>query len=716
MDSLAASSHKANLLPRLNSSLEFHEQSHRGVTRIAVYDPMSGKQYLLNSAAYLFAKALNGERNIDQAYQQLNHEQRQQLPQESLQSLVNQWLSFDILTSEDSDHKAQTPTNHWSNLILNPLAYKLPGFNPEPILEKAYQRLAPILRLQALYLGIGIILLGIYQAFLHWHQLVDYWQARFFSPANFLCLLAVYPVVKAIHELAHGLAAKHWGCSVREAGIQLLLFMPVPYMDISDANKLTNKYQRMAIAGAGIVSELVIAGLAMLAWLNLENGLLRDMAFNALLICSVSTLLFNGNPLLRFDAYYVLSDWLEIPNLDRRSKHFISNLFERHILRLDNPAPVTHSREPYWLALYGISALVYRLLLSFTIALFIASRFFIIGIGLACWLLVRQWLWPTCRYLYRLYRFTQSRQRKTLLINASAWVLGLTLLIGVIPLPQTLVVNGVIAVAEDSHIRAQTAGFVRAIKQPAGSPVNVDQPLIELSNPELEAKWQQLQARAEEVRLRQRQASLSSPIDAAKHSDELQFIQEQLIHLAEQRQQLTIYSSKSGILSLSTPNDLPGRYLTQGQVVGYIQDNGPSIAHVAVPQAWIRDLEMSTRGIEVIPHKQPFMKLSGALLTSSPKASRELPSSQLSDSHAGNILVDSRDKHSRKTLDPVFQYRVQLLPPEADNKDIHAHIPVGSAVAVRFIQPAEPMVKGIQRQIHRLWIKFKRLNQQPERA
>ena len=134
-----------------------------------------------------------------------------------------------------------------------------------------------------------------------WSALSVHWEARFLDPGNLLSLWLLYPLVKGLHELGHGFATRHWGGEVHEMGVMLLVFTPVPYVDASASSAFPSRNQRMVVAAAGIMVELLLTGVALLLWSYSDPGLLRDLCFNVLVIGGVSTLLFNGNPLLRFD-------------------------------------------------------------------------------------------------------------------------------------------------------------------------------------------------------------------------------------------------------------------------------------------------------------------------------------------------------------------------------------------------------------------------------
>ena len=168
---------------------------------------------------------------------------------------------------------------------------------------------------------------------------------------------------------------KVWGGEVREVGLMMLVLFPVPYVDASAASAFPSKWRRAVVAGAGIMAELAIAAAAILVWAAAEPGLVRAAAFNAALIGGVSTLLFNGNPLLRFDGYYVFADLVEIPNLAQRANRQVFHLIKRHAFGLSESASAVTARgEAPWLVIYSVAAFIYRFFIVLGIALFIAGN------------------------------------------------------------------------------------------------------------------------------------------------------------------------------------------------------------------------------------------------------------------------------------------------------------------------------------------------------
>ncbi len=163
-------------------------------------------------------------------------------------------------------------------------------------------------------------------------------------PENLLLMWLVFPVLKLCHEFGHAFAVKARGGEVHEMGVMLLVLTPVPYVDASSAWAFRSKWQRFAVGGAGMMVELFIASIALFLWLAVEPGMFRALLYNIMLIAGISTVLFNANPLLRFDGYYMLMDWLEIPNLRTRSTQYIIYLCEKYLF--GGARPSRRSRRP----------------------------------------------------------------------------------------------------------------------------------------------------------------------------------------------------------------------------------------------------------------------------------------------------------------------------------------------------------------------------------
>jgi putative peptide zinc metalloprotease protein len=202
---------------------------------------------------------------------------------------------------------------------------------------------------------------GAFSAAQHWNELTQDIGNRVLAPENLLVLGLVFPLLKAAHEFGHACAVKAWGGEVHEMGVMFLVMMPVPYVDASAASAFAQRRQRVIVGAAGMAVELCIASAALLFWLDMQPGLPRAVLFNVMLIAGVSTVLFNANPLLRFDGYYILSDLIDIPNLRQRAQQYLGAVLQRGLFGIANDAVQATPREAAWFLFFSIASFIYRL-------------------------------------------------------------------------------------------------------------------------------------------------------------------------------------------------------------------------------------------------------------------------------------------------------------------------------------------------------------------
>ena len=245
----------------------------------------------------------------------------------------------------------------------NVLAIRLPGFDPEPILNWLHPRLGFIFRpwfiaiWLVLAVSAGSLILSNYAEFQQ--RLPSFYQ--FFNLQNFVWMALIMAVTKVGHEFGHGLACKHYGGECHEIGMLLLVFTPALYCDTSDSWLVPNKWHRAFIGAAGMYVEVLFASIATFFWWYSRPGTFNFICLNVMFVSSVSTVVFNMNPLLRYDGYYILADILEIPNLAQKARLGLLNLLRVHCLGMK---PVSARRLPqrghFWFALYSVASFAYR--------------------------------------------------------------------------------------------------------------------------------------------------------------------------------------------------------------------------------------------------------------------------------------------------------------------------------------------------------------------
>ena len=268
---------------------------------------------------------------------------------------------------------------------------------------------------------------------------------------------------------------KAWGGEVRETGVSIMMLVPVPFVDPSAASAFPEKHRRAAVGAAGMMVELFIAALATFVWLNVENGFVRDLAFVAMVIGGMSTVLFNGNPLLRFDGYYVLSDLLDVPNLGPRSNAYVAYLAQRYLLKIESAvSPVTARGEPSLLLAYGVLAFGYRWFIAGLIVFWCGSYSFWLGVLAGVMVGFTMVVKPVAKlveFLRTSPLLSRSRSRSYAVAGGAA--AAVVVLLFVVPVPFSTTAEGVVWLPEQARVRAESGGFVVEVLAADGQAVQI---------------------------------------------------------------------------------------------------------------------------------------------------------------------------------------------------------------------------------------------------
>ncbi|HMR33661.1 MAG TPA: site-2 protease family protein [Geminicoccaceae bacterium] len=570
----------AGVRPRLKAHARIHPQRFRGETWYVLQDPQSGRFHRLSAAANLAICLMDGRRTVsaiwDLAGAKLGAEQP---TQDEMIRLLGQLHAADLLTGDlpadigelvrRGDRQAR---RELMGRLRNPIAFRISLLDPDGLLSATLPLVAPLFSVGGFLLWLAVVAGGAVLATLHWDGLTADVADHALAPSNIVLMLLVYPVLKGLHELGHGWAAKRWGGEVHEIGIMLLVFFPVPYVDASDAAGFASKWQRAIVGAAGMMVELLIAVVALAVWVTVEPGLVRALAFSIMLIAGVSTLLFNGNPLLRYDGYYVLGDLIEIPNLGPRSNQYLGYLAKRWLLGVkDARSPVTARGEPFWFVLYGVAAFAYRLAITLVIALYLSTKAFLLGALLAIVAIGTAVVLPMLRglrYLLISPDLRQTRGRAIAVVTLLALVVAGSAF--AVPAPYATIVEGVVWMPENGLVRAGTGGAVGRVVATPGGTVQPGDPLVELEDPLLDARIASLAAQQREVQLRLEAAKVSDMVSAEMYRQQLAHVGAALDQERRRKADLVVRAGASGRFVLPKAQDLPGHIVERGAVLGYI--------------------------------------------------------------------------------------------------------------------------------------------------
>ncbi len=667
-------------------------------------DDSTGKFHRFSSEAYYLIGLMDGRHSLESLWENACEALGDEMPtQDEVLSLLSQLYRADALQSDlatdvgdlfkrFADEKKQRRLN----ILRSPTSIKIPVFDPDKLLNALSPVVLPLLGRWGAVLWLGVVLPALCLVFVHWQELTSGMADRLFAMENLVLIGLAYPVLKLFHEFGHAFAVKKWGAQVHEMGVMFLVFVPMPYVDASASTAFSDKKKRMLVGGAGILVEIFAAALAVLIWVNVEPGGVRAVAYNVMVIAGVSTLFFNGNPLLKFDAYYVLSDWLEIPNLAMRGNQHLGYLTRRWLLGIrDAVSPAAAPGESGWLGTYAVLAFIYRIFISIRIVLLVAGKFFFMGVLLAVWSGFSMLVMPLVGSVKRMVSDRAISEKKgrigILALGISgAIILGLFL----IPAPRMTVAQGVVWPPEQSDIHARSDGFIRAIKGAEGQVVEAGETLFICEDLELDAEMAVLRAQIEELDARYRLSATKDRTETRILKDELAHLNVELGRYRERKKELTIVSPQGGTLFLPQVRDRIGRFVRRGENLGYVVDFSVSTVRVVVSQEDVDRVRNDVSKITARFSGGLDRVVSARVLRIVPAASRALPSMALSLEGGGEIVMDPRGGQEPQAFQKWFHVEIALSEVLAER--------IGERVYVRFEHAPEPLFFRLYRKGRRL--------------
>lgn len=699
----------ADLKPRLRKHAELHRHDYRGKVWYVLQDHAGGRSHRFSPDVYRFVGLMDGKRTVQELWDVLNEQEGDAAPiQDDVIRLLGQLHAADVLICDVTPDSRELLRRYrrsermkWKQRIWTPLAVRFPLLDPDRFLVRTLPYIRFIFTKYGAWVWLLTVGLAAILAAANWSALTDNIVDRALAPQNLVLLWLVYPFVKAIHELFHGYATKVSGGEVHEIGIMLLVLVPVPYVDASSAWGFRSKHRRMLVGGIGIMAELFMGAIALFVWLIVEPGVVHTVAYNVMLISGVSTLLFNGNPLLRFDGYYVLVDMLEIPNLGNRSNQHLGYLIQKYLFGSeDAESPADTPGERHWFVFYGIAAFIYRVFILSVIVLYIGSRFFAVGVLLAFWAIVTQVLIPMGKNMKFLSSSPRLRNNRRRAVSVTiGFVAALIVIFFVIPVPLWTSTQGVVWPPEQSQLRAGVDGYVERVLVDDGVAVASGEALIVANDPFLESRVELLESHERELQLQLKLAQTIDQVQVAILREELAAVAGDLVRAREQLEALTIRSPRAGVFIVPRRQDLPGRFIRKGQIVAYIINRSDHLTvRSVVSQANIGLLRERIRKVNVLQSAWEGQAFEATLRRAVPGGTQQLPTAALGTSGGGSFAVDPRDPNGRQTLERVFEFEVSL-PDEAPTEFL------GNRVHVRFDHGYEPIGMQLYRSLRQLLLR-----------
>jgi putative peptide zinc metalloprotease protein len=519
------------------------------------------------------------------------------------------------------------------------------------------------------------------------------------APSNLPLLYLGLVIIKTLHEFGHAYFCRKFGGEVHVMGILLMIFTPIPYMDATSSWGFRSRWKRILVGFAGMIVEVFVAALATFVWVNTAPGTLHNLAYNMMFIASVSTVLFNINPLLRFDGYYILSDLLDIPNLHQQAGRQIRHLTERYLFGLKkSESPAETRREAFWLTTFGIASWIYRIFVFGMILLFVADRFLLLGILMAIICLISWIIVPIGKFINYLASSPRLDRHRGRAVTVSVTVVAaLVVLLQIIPFPSHFRAPGVLEARQRTEVLNQTSGYMEGLKIQPGSQVQAGQALLQLRNQELELDLAMTRSRLDETLARLRQARQTNVANIKPLMSRYESITNRLYKLEQDHAQLTIRALHDGLWVAPGVEDYVGRWLPRGTRLGLLvdptffefistvrQEDGDALFARDIFGAEIR---LFGQVGAVLPVTQ-WRVIDGEQST--------LPSPALGWMGGGEVPVSPEDPQGRRAAEPFFEVQAQV-PTEADAVLLH-----GRSGRIRFDLEPEPLLPRWWRRLRQL--------------
>jgi putative peptide zinc metalloprotease protein len=698
----------ARLKPVLRDTAIISRHVYRGEPWYILQNSLNGRSHRFNAAAYSVIGLMDGQLTVEEIWENVGQQSIENAPtQDEIIQLLGQLHEADLIQSDILPSTVEmvrqlrgAPSGEWKQRISNPFSLRFPLLDPDRFLRKYEFLAAPLFARSMLVIWLLIVLSAIVAAIMHWPEIAGSVSDKIFSPRNLVLLWLIYPIVKIFHELGHAFAVRKWGGEVHEMGIILLALTPIPYVDATASASFSDKKRRITVAAMGMAVELLLASIALFVWLNVETGIISAIAYNVMLIGGVSTVVFNGNPLLRYDGYYILSDLIEIPNLAQRSTRYLGYVVQRYLFGIETvESPVTAPGEKGWFLFYGPLAFCYRMAVLIGLMLLVGSRFFVIGVLIALWGTVTVLILPAVRTLKQFLNSAAAHQRRTRLVGVAAGsALGIVILLFLLPFPLWTSSQGVVWLPEQSTVRAGADCEIVDVLAPAGQAVAQNEPLIKGVDPFLEAEIDVYRARMEELYATYNAQPLHERVMRKMLLDEIELVKGDLQQAEDKAQELVIRSPAQGNFILIDTRNLPGHFVKKGELLGYIIAEHRPTVRAVVTQADIGLVRNQLTGVEVRLAERSATPMQAKVERIVPAADINLPSPALGIACGGIIPVDPSDPEGLQALETFFQLDITL--PD-DVVDPH----IGARVFVRFKHGRMPLAMQWYRSLRQLLLR-----------
>lgn len=700
----------ATLKPHLRPQVSVARQQARGQLWYVLHNEASGRFHRVNERAYEVVGRLDGELTVDGLWRELIQQQGDDAPsQDDVLRVLGQLAEADLLQAEHMpDLRRQVERGLAREQVqarsrVHPLSFRVKLFDPSPWLLRLGGMARLVFNRVSLWMWVALLATGAWVAWQNGPELMAHARSSLSQPRVLLMMWLIYPLLKALHEFGHALALRRWGCATHEVGLTFLLLMPLPHVDATSSLRLPDRWARATIAAAGIMVELGAAAVAVMVWAAVQPGWLRDAALVTLTLGGISTLVFNGNPLMRYDGYHFLCDAAGLPNLAGRSQaHWRQRLTAWTARLLGSPVADADDAnlrldltERLALWSHAPAAWLWRLTVGTVIVAWLADLSTWLAVAGAVWVAWGLLAAPIAAWVTDVTSAPElspvrGRARALMLAVVSASLLC-TL---VLPWPASLHADGLVWLPQEAQVRSGSPARLAQALARDGELVQAGQPLMKLVADELLAEQAVLQARIAASEAQRSAAWATDPVGVSQAEEAVDRDRQALAEVERRIAGLTVRAGVAGRLVWPHAADMTGRDVAEGEVLAQVLPPGGARVLVVVSEAdvglWREALRRRRAGDEdlhVMLADARGTVWPASLVRQVPAALDRLPAPALGSAAGGPVEVDPADADGTRPLHPVFTF--ELLVPQAVAER------VGSRAQVRLTLAPQTLVDRV---------------------
>ena len=661
----------SNLKVSLNTNKHIKKQIYRGEVWYVIEDIYNDQFFKIKPEAYEFIIRLDHNKTVEQVWEECLKISPLIAPTQDevislLTSLHHKNLLYFTNRSDNEQLVERDKTRKMSEMkgkLFSFLYFKIPLFDPDRLLDISKPFIKVVFSKIGFVVWFFTLLIGLKYTIENFSLLADETQGML-SPANIFLLYINIIFLKSFHEIGHAMMVKKFGGRVNTMGVMILIMTPIPFMDATQSWLFRSRFQRVLVGAAGMIVELFFAAIAAVVWANTGDGIIHSIAFNIMLIGSISSIFFNGNPLLRFDSYFILSDFLEIPNFYEKSKKQFYYFVEKYIFRLTHlVSPSNSNIESFWLYSYAILSYMYRLLVSLLIALFVADQWFALGV-LVVLISVYMWIlkpiFAFLKYLFSGDKIYKVRF-KTIAISG-LFVFTMLIIIAIIPFPFSIKANGIIMTNNYSSVYLKANSTLDSIVVKNGELIKKGDIIAKFSNRELDFEIANLKSSKKETSAYILRARANAKADLVPIFTHMKLLDDKINFLIKKKEDLIIKANIGGYFIYENIEFREKTWFKLGTKLGTIVPLKGVHFQAVVPQEksynlfnknnltgtiklhGLNEHLIETKSLEIIPFEK-----------------QELPSAALGWLGGGDMATSNKDGTGTKTIESFFEVRAKII-------------------------------------------------------